>query len=116
MHKTLSFLCWNDLTLSPYRISQMGSVLSQLATFMPWMENLTRVLSLGRLSIIADRVNGLKEIYHFMRKQIDERAKSRVKGHPRDITDAYLDKVEETKDVSSSFHKSRTSKIEIFLT
>ena len=89
----------------------MESVLSQLAMFMPWMENLTRFLSLGHSSIIADRVDGLKEVFQFMRQQIDERAKSWVKGQPRDITDAYLDKIEETTDVNSSFHKSRTPKI-----
>ena len=89
----------------------MGSVLSQLALFMPWMENLTRALSLGHLSFIADQVNALKELNQFMREQIDERAKSWVKGQPRDITDVYLDKIEETTDVSSSFHKSRMPKI-----
>ena len=89
----------------------MGSVLSQLALFMPWMENLTRALSFGHYSLITDHVNALKENYQFMRDQIDERTKSRIKGQPRDITDAYLDKIEETTDVSSSFHKSRTSKI-----
>ena len=79
---------------------------------MPWMENFTRFLSLGHLSIIADRVNGLKEIYQFIRNQIDERAKSWVKGQPRDITDVYLDRIDETTDVSSSFHKSRTTQIQ----
>ena len=98
---------------SRYRLSkQGGSVLSQLAMFMPWMENLTRALSLGHLSIIKDQVDGLKEFYHLIRQQIDERAKSWVKGQPRDITDVYLDKIEETTDVSSSFHKSRTTLIQ----
>ena len=87
----------------------MGSVLSQLAMFMPWMENLTQILSFGHLSIMKDRVDGLKEMYQLIRQQIDERKKSWVKGQPRDITDAYLDKIEETSDVNSSFHKSRTS-------
>ena len=93
-----------------HRLSQLGSVLSQLTMFMPWLENLTRLLSFGHLSIIADKVNGFKEIYQFMRKQIEKRANSWVKCQPRDITDAYLDKIEETTDVSSSFHKIRTTK------
>ena len=94
-----------------YRIAKIGGILSQLATFMPWMENLTRALSFGHLSIIADRLNALKELRQFVKNQIDERAKSWVKGQPRDMTDAYLDKIEETTDISSSFHKSRMSKI-----
>ena len=94
----------------------MGSILPQLAMFMPWMEKLTRILSLGHLSLIKDRVIGLKEIYQFMKEQIKERAKTWVKGQPRDITDAYMDKIEKTTDVSSSFHKSRTSKIQVFPT
>ena len=89
----------------------MGSVLSQLAVFIPWMENVARVLSFGHLSLIADRLNALKELNQFMTNQIDERTQSWVKGQPRDITDAYLDKIEETADVSSSFHKSRTPDI-----
>ena len=107
--QTLSISEYNSLVVYLYRILQLGSILSQLALFMPWMENLTRAVSLGHLSIIVDRVNGLKETYQFMRSQIDERAKRWVKGQPRDMTDAYLDKIEETTDISSSFHKSRTS-------
>ena len=80
--------------------------------FMPWLENLTRLFSLGHLSIIADRKNGLKETYQFMQEQIDVRARSWGKGQPRDITDAYLDKIAETTDVSSSFHKIRINQIE----
>ena len=81
--------------------------------FMPWMENLTRALSLGHLSIISGRVNGYKELFQFMRDQIIERARSRVQGQPRDMTDAYLDKIDNTSDESSSFHKSRTSQVQI---
>ena len=90
----------------------MGSVLSQLAMFLPWMENFTRVLSLGHWSIMADKVNGFKGFYQFMRQRIDERATSRVEGQPRDITDAYLDKMEKTTDLSSSFHKNRKIQIQ----
>ena len=110
-----SFLCCNPLNFFLHRVNSIGSVISQLALFMPWMENFTRFLSLGHLSIIADRVNGLKEIYQFIRNQIDERAKSWVKGQPRDITDAYLDKIEGTPDIGSSFHKSRTTQKKTFL-
>ena len=95
-----------------YRIIKMGSILSQLAMFMPWMENLTRILSLGHLSIIKDQADGLKEMYQLIRQQVDERKKSWVKGQPRDITDVYLDRIDETTDVSSSFHKSRTTQIQ----
>ena len=107
--QTLSISEYNSLVVYLYRILQLGSILSQLALFMPWMENMVRVLSLGHLSLIADRVMGFKEIYQFMRGQIDERAKSRVKDQPRDMTDAYLDKIEETTDMGSSFHKIRKS-------
>ena len=77
---------------------------------MPWLENLSRVLSFGHSSIETAHVNAYKELFQFMRKRIDEHAKSWVQGQPRDITDAYLDKVEETLDVSSSFHKSRKAR------
>ena len=109
MHKTLSIFGYTSLAFYLHRILQLGSILSQLALFMPWMENMVRILSLGHLSLIADRVMGFKEIYQFMRDQIDERATSRVKDQPRDMTDAYLDKIEETTDMSSSFHKIRKS-------
>ena len=89
----------------------MGSVLSQLAMFMPWIETLTQILSLGQKSLIGEKVEAYEETYQFMKDRIEERKQTWVKGQPRDITDAYLDKVDETEDIDSSFHRSRKFKI-----
>ena len=85
----------------------MGSLLAQLATFMPWMDSLAQIVSFGGKTLTHDRCESFKEIYEFMRTRLEERAQSWIKGEPRDMSDAYRDKVDDTTDVNSSFHKSR---------
>lgn len=50
------------------------------------------------------RVQGLRKIQAFLSKLIKEHESSRVEGEPRDLTDAYLDKIAATTDAASSFH------------
>jgi len=61
---------------------------------------------LPEISGFNDKVAAFREIDAFMKEKISEKKGTWVKGQPRDLADAYLDKIEDTTDVNSSFHIS----------
>ena len=74
-----------------------GLLLSFYPTLAQWIPNLSGWNYVSRLAKVRhDLFDGI----------IEEHRKTRVKEHPRDYIDVYLNEVEATEDPTSSFHES----------
>ena len=93
------------------RVAQLGSFLSQLAFYMPWIETVVKILTFGAVEVGKDRVDALKEVYAYAGELVKEHETTWVKNQPRDVADSYLDRIDDATDSSSSFHKSSKNRI-----
>ncbi|CAG7725253.1 unnamed protein product, partial [Allacma fusca] len=83
------------------RVTAIPGVLGAIGMWIPWLSNL-----LPNFTGVTSWVSSYRDLSNFVKLKAEERAGTQIRGHPRDITDAFIDLVEETEEPTSTFFPS----------
>ncbi|CAG7725837.1 unnamed protein product, partial [Allacma fusca] len=80
------------------RVTAIQGMAEAIGMFNPWLSNL-----MPNFTGVTSWVTAYKNLCDFVEGKANERKQTRVKGQPRDMTDAYFDREENTNDPASTF-------------
>ncbi|CAG7721846.1 unnamed protein product [Allacma fusca] len=84
------------------RVTAIPGVIESIGMFNPWMSNL-----MPNFTGVTSWVEAFQSLIAFVDGKVEERKQTRVKGHPRDMTDAFVDRMEDTNDPASTFFPAK---------
>ncbi|CAG7728502.1 unnamed protein product, partial [Allacma fusca] len=80
------------------RITAIPGMVESIRMFNPWLSKL-----LPNFTGVTSWVKAYRSLCHFVEGKANVRKETRVKGEPRNMTDAFIDREEETSDPTSTF-------------
>ncbi|CAG7718903.1 unnamed protein product [Allacma fusca] len=84
------------------RVTAIEGMVESVGMFNPWLSNL-----MPDFTGVTSWIQAYRGLCDFVEGKANDRKQTRVKGQPRDITDAYIDRVEDTKDPASTFFPAK---------
>ncbi|CAG7724585.1 unnamed protein product, partial [Allacma fusca] len=84
------------------RVTAIPGMVESIGMFNPWLSNL-----MPDLTGVTSWCKAYRSLCHFVEGKANERKLTRMKGDPRDMTDAFIDRMEDTKDPASTFFPAK---------